>query len=138
MIPAALFFLLMFFVPESPRWLAQEGHDDAATRILAKVGGPQAAEHLVPRLSGFDTVAGHLAWEVLDMLGSDAVPALIRGLKDKDKLTRSSAAQALGKLGPKAASAVPTLRELARHRDQAISRVALAALRKIDSTQISP
>ncbi len=46
-VPALLFFLLMFFVPESPRWLVKNGRSEAAGRILAKVGGPGfAAEAL--------------------------------------------------------------------------------------------
>ena len=46
-VPAFLFFLLMFFVPESPRWLVKNGRSEAAGRILAKVGGPGfAAEAL--------------------------------------------------------------------------------------------
>lgn len=43
-VPAALFFLLMFFVPESPRWLAKAGKSDSARRILAKIGGQDYAE----------------------------------------------------------------------------------------------
>ncbi len=43
MIPAALFFCLLFLLPESPRWLAKEGHDARARDILARVvGGDQA------------------------------------------------------------------------------------------------
>ena len=38
-VPASLFFLLMWFVPESPRWLVKYGRDDQARRILARVGG---------------------------------------------------------------------------------------------------
>jgi len=46
-LPAILFFLLMFLVPESPRWLVKNGRAADAGRILAKVGGPGfAAEAL--------------------------------------------------------------------------------------------
>ncbi len=36
---AGLFFVLVFFIPESPRWLVKAGFDGRATSILAKVGG---------------------------------------------------------------------------------------------------
>ena len=39
-VPAFLFFVLMFLVPESPRWLVKNGRAEEAVRILAKVGGP--------------------------------------------------------------------------------------------------
>ena len=42
--PAVLFFVSMFFVPESPRWLAKRGQDDAAHRILTRIGGPAYAQ----------------------------------------------------------------------------------------------
>lgn len=42
-VPAFLFFLLMFFVPESPRWLVKYGKNDQAQRILARVGGDEYA-----------------------------------------------------------------------------------------------
>lgn len=45
MIPAALFFLMLFFVPESPRWLAQENRNDTAFEILARVAGRESARH---------------------------------------------------------------------------------------------
>lgn len=42
--PALLFFLLMFFVPESVRWLVKDGQLDRARRVLAKLGGEAYAE----------------------------------------------------------------------------------------------
>ena len=43
-IPAATFFLLMFFVPESPRWLVKNGQLQRSHRILARIGGAAYAE----------------------------------------------------------------------------------------------
>ena len=38
-VPSALFFIGMFLVPESPRWLAKNGKSDKARGILARIGG---------------------------------------------------------------------------------------------------
>jgi SP family xylose:H+ symportor-like MFS transporter len=43
-IPAGIFFVLLFFVPETPRYLAMKGKDDKALRVLAKIGGKEQAE----------------------------------------------------------------------------------------------
>lgn len=38
-IPAALYFLLLFIVPRSPRWLMQKGKNEEALKVLIKVNG---------------------------------------------------------------------------------------------------
>ena len=43
-IPAGVFFVLLFFVPETPRYLAMKGQDDKALRVLAKIAGEAQAE----------------------------------------------------------------------------------------------
>jgi sugar porter (SP) family MFS transporter len=37
--PSLLFFLCMFAVPESPRWLAQNGSPERARKVLTRIGG---------------------------------------------------------------------------------------------------
>jgi len=44
-IPAGLFFLLMFFVPESPRWLAKNGNESKVLTILGRIGGKAYAQN---------------------------------------------------------------------------------------------
>jgi len=46
-IPALLFFLLMFFLPESVRWLVKNGQNKKAVDILSKVGGANYAREEV-------------------------------------------------------------------------------------------
>lgn len=42
--PAALFLLLAFFIPESPRWLTMKGRTEQASRILSNIGGTVYAQ----------------------------------------------------------------------------------------------
>jgi len=42
-IPAAMFFLLTFFLPESPRWLMKAGNGEKAFPTLKKIGGEEYA-----------------------------------------------------------------------------------------------
>ena len=46
-LPATLFFLLLFWVPESPRYLIKQGLREQGKTILAKISGETAAEREV-------------------------------------------------------------------------------------------
>ncbi len=48
--PAGLFFILAWFVPESPRWLAKAGFRDKAFAILEKVAGNTHAEEEIAEI----------------------------------------------------------------------------------------
>jgi len=42
-VPGVLYFIFLFIVPESPRWLALKGEVDQASSILSNIGGEQYA-----------------------------------------------------------------------------------------------
>jgi sugar porter (SP) family MFS transporter len=48
--PALLFFFLMLFVPESPRWLVRKGAADRAKQTLRRVGGLGYAEEALLKI----------------------------------------------------------------------------------------
>jgi sugar porter (SP) family MFS transporter len=49
--PSLLFFVSMFLVPESPRWLAKNGRTDRARRVLARIGGAPYAEAAIAEIN---------------------------------------------------------------------------------------
>ncbi|MEO9802491.1 MAG: sugar porter family MFS transporter [Reichenbachiella sp.] len=46
LIPAGLFFVALFFVPESPRWLASKGMVNEAMRVLKKINGEERGKEV--------------------------------------------------------------------------------------------
>jgi sugar porter (SP) family MFS transporter len=49
--PSLLFFLAMFFVPESPRWLAKNGAVERARQVLSKIGGAPYANAAIAEIN---------------------------------------------------------------------------------------
>jgi MFS transporter, SP family, arabinose:H+ symporter len=43
-VPAALYFTMLLFVPESPRWLLLKGREEQARKVLTRVAGEQQAQ----------------------------------------------------------------------------------------------
>ena len=46
-IPSLLFFILLFFIPESPRWLASKGKINSAKAIIEKINGQNKSAELL-------------------------------------------------------------------------------------------
>ena len=51
-IPAAIFLILLFFVPETPRYLAMQGNDAKALSVLQKIAGKSNAESILTDIKG--------------------------------------------------------------------------------------
>jgi SP family xylose:H+ symportor-like MFS transporter len=51
-IPAAIFIILLFFVPETPRYLAMKGKDEKALNVLEKIAGKDNAKNILTDIKG--------------------------------------------------------------------------------------
>lgn len=51
-IPAGLFLILLFFVPETPRYLVMKGKDDKALKVLNKISGSNNAPAILQEIKG--------------------------------------------------------------------------------------
>src|SRR5258706_6558544 len=78
--PALLFFLGMFMVPESPRWLAKNGKPDRARVILTKIGDKEYANATTADIES--TLAGEKVTRVrfADLLEPKMRKVLILGV----------------------------------------------------------
>jgi MFS transporter, SP family, arabinose:H+ symporter len=79
-IPAAAFFLMMFFVPESPRWLAKAGRFEEAEKTLRRVGGDDYARAEVASIR--DTLGSEEIGQVhfRDLLAPGVARILVLGV----------------------------------------------------------
>ena len=58
-LPAALFFLLLFTIPRSPRWLVKKRRVDEAREILRRTGGEKFEKELQEIVESIDAEHGH-------------------------------------------------------------------------------
>jgi sugar porter (SP) family MFS transporter len=72
-VPALVFIGLLFTVPESPRWLAQQGREDESRKILEQVGG---VEHADIQLNAIREVLGEEQGSFSELF----TPAFVRPL----------------------------------------------------------
>ena len=59
--PAVLFFILTFFIPESPRWLAGHLQYEKAGSILSRIGGKQYAAQEIESIRTLSETTGNQA-----------------------------------------------------------------------------
>ena len=57
MIPAGLFLIALFFVPETPRYMALQGNDESALDVLQKINGVERAKEILADIK--NTVESH-------------------------------------------------------------------------------
>ena len=57
-IPALLFFIMTFFIPESPRWLIKNGKTTKAKIVLSKIGGEDYADLTIRQI--LDSIDGEI------------------------------------------------------------------------------
>lgn len=76
-LPAALFLVLLFFVPETPRWLVKRGREAEAEALLARINGPARA---AAELAEIRAAAGHRAGSVFEVFAPGLRVALVIGV----------------------------------------------------------
>jgi SP family xylose:H+ symportor-like MFS transporter len=60
-IPAGIFMILLFFIPETPRFLVMNGKEDKARHVLEKIAGKNQAEKILNEIKG-TLVEQHAPW----------------------------------------------------------------------------
>jgi sugar porter (SP) family MFS transporter len=78
-VPALMFFILSFIIPESPRFLGKSGKWDAAERILTRIGGKEYAADETKAISeSLQRTQHQVAWRQL--LAKEIRPVMIIGI----------------------------------------------------------
>lgn len=79
LVPAVIFLVLMFFVPESPRWLVKAGKADRARAMLQRIGSAEYAGQTLKEIEHTLQKDNHkVAWSTL--LQPQIKPIVIIGM----------------------------------------------------------
>ena len=65
LVPAGIFFILSFIVPESPRWLAVNNKREKAKKVFMRIGGTAYAEHELTEIDNLRTIDEKINWRAL-------------------------------------------------------------------------
>ncbi len=80
LIPALLFFFLMFLVPKSPRFLAKTGRLETAKKVLTKIGGDIYALHEVKNMKSTLKSDEGKKIDISELKSKRVLPILIIGI----------------------------------------------------------
>jgi SP family galactose:H+ symporter-like MFS transporter len=79
LVPAAIFAIGMYYLPESPRWLAKRGHRDRARVVLSRIRDTQDVDAELEEIEqGLSRSEEHGSWR--DLLNPGLRPALVVGI----------------------------------------------------------
>lgn len=65
LVPAVLFFILAFVIPESPRWLAINRKEDMARKIFIRIGGEENADKEMEEIRQLPQTKEKFDWKAL-------------------------------------------------------------------------
>ena len=78
-VPAALFFILMWLVPDSPRWLLKKNFKQKAFSVLSKIGGNEYAERTQSEIEE-TLVAKEPKIRFKELINKAVLPVLVIGV----------------------------------------------------------
>ncbi len=80
LVPALLFFILMFIVPKSPRFLAKKGRTQIAVDVLTKIGGKEYAINEVRNMAQTFEAGQGTSISIAELSSKRILPILIIGI----------------------------------------------------------